>query len=486
MPTQNAQGNETGRRKLPNMNEFSPGVLVGISLRELFERLKPHQGKRSALVAEIAKLGRIARTKIPSQREVRANNVLIGMSECQLFSLDENTFTPLFAQIVGAGDDDAVARAFSKHIIENLGGASLLAIADRIRARAERLGLDAIRAELKRDGFTVTTNEGNASKLRLWMEQSAVIDDHWRVDQRVLRGLVGYESQTLADIERLSPQQIAFLNELRSQSRLHPAGEFINLNQVKANVNLAHNANFLPEGQFRAKIVNQLAKDGWMEVPPKPAGRRGGKIGVGRPSAKLLSLAADIPMPTEVAVPRELRDKLSLSLASILSGVRSSDNDTKGWSLEVLALRILTELGLRPNGFRVRARQANYTEADLTADGVHLHYSRWVVQCKNTESVTQNQLTREVGVATMLRAHVILMITTGEFHKNVRSLADLIALQGPLQVILLDRDSLHAYEARGANGLMQTIKAQAEWILSVKKPQLEVVAADVGIDGTAN
>ena len=56
---------------------------------------------------------------------------------------------------------------------------------------------------------------------------------------------------------------------------------------------------------------------------------------------------------------------------------------------------------------------------DLVAEAVQLHFSRWLFQCKNTATVHLADLAKEVGLAVMLRAHVIVLVTTGRFSASV-------------------------------------------------------------------
>src|SRR5690349_4643698 len=90
--------------KLPNMNEFSPGVLK-LGIRPLLKRLAPYQGDNAALCQELASIGSLASTQ-GVQQSKRARNVLIGMSECGLFDLYQNILTPLGMSFLNAATDE--------------------------------------------------------------------------------------------------------------------------------------------------------------------------------------------------------------------------------------------------------------------------------------------------------------------------------------------------------------------------------------------
>ena len=460
----------SAKLKLPNMNEFSPGVLE-IGIRPFLIRLAALEGDRKALVAEIATIPKIKKTPEDNRnnRNNRANNVLIGMSQCGLLDLKSNRLTELSREIIAAETDPEGARRFAKHILSNLHGARLLEIVDRLRHRQEQVTLEAIRRELRHDGFTVTTNEGNPAKLRLWLQEAGLIDENWNVDQVVLKHIAGVTSEGLVEIERLSAQQRVLLNKIRRHAIMEPLQEWIDLAPVKALIEIEHGPDFLHGGTLRQKVILPLKDAGWIETSEKQG--RGGKIGQAKPTAKLLALKDDLAPPIELGVPPDLRDKLRTPVSDLFNQLESDHRQTKGAALELLALRLLLELGLTPTGFRLRAKEAEYAEADLNANGIHLHYSRWLVQCKNTPTVTQPHLMREVGLATVLKAHVVLLITTGDFGERVAPLADQVSRETHLQVLLIDKKALAAYRASGITAMIATMQGQAHRVLRLKAQQ---------------
>src|SRR5207248_1337258 len=165
----------------------------------------------------------------------------------------------------------------------------------------------------------------------------------------------------------------------------------------------------------------------------------------------------------------ELRPKLNTSLAEIEANLKSRDKHVKGVALELLALRIATDAGLTPLRFRLRAAQTSGAEVDLVAEGVHLHFSRWLFQCKNTKKVEVADAAKEVGMAVLLRAHVIVLVTTGRFTDTVRTYArDIMDLE-PLQIILIDADVLAKYRVGGLAALMDFLHLEATEAMRLKR-----------------
>src|SRR6202021_2705349 len=97
-------------------------------------------------------------------------------------------------------------------------------------------------------------------------------------------------------------------------------------------------------------------------------------------------------------------------------------------------------------------------EVDLVAEGVHLQFSRWLFQCKNTKRVDVGVLAKEVGMATLLQAQVIVIATTGTFTPTLESYAHRVSQTTPFQVILVRQDVLEGYRSGGAAALRECFR----------------------------
>ena len=189
---------------------------------------------------------------------------------------------------------------------------------------------------------------------------------------------------------------------------------------------------------------------------------------------KLLDLNIDLlPQGDEWGVPDDLRPLMDTPLDEIVSGLKANSTHDKGMALELLALRIATDATLIPLRFRLLANETGGAEVDLVAEGVHLHFSRWLFQCKNTKTVALADLAKEIGMAVMLRAHVAVMVTTGRFASSVETYARELMDTHPLQVILIDGQLIEIYKDRGLGHLLEFLKGQAEATMRVKRGQVE-------------
>ena len=208
-------------------------------------------------------------------------------------------------------------------------------------------------------------------------------------------------------------------------------------------------------------------------MPPRGAGR-GGKSGTITPTDKLadadLTRLTGYPAST---IPAEVRRRGAVPLADVYRDLDSTSKHLKGLALEVLAVRIASDLGLSPLRFRLRGVRTGGAEADLVAEGAHLHFSRWLFQCKNTGLVTVEDLARELGLATVLRAQVIVLVTTGRFSQPVTQLAQQIAAESAFQVVLVGGRSVRQYRDHGGGALRAHFHQTAQDTMAAKRGQVD-------------
>ena len=80
-------------------------------------------------------------------------------------------------------------------------------------------------------------------------------------------------------------------------------------------------------------------------------------------------------------------------------------------------------------------------------------------------------LAKEIGMAVIYRAQVVLLITTGEFTTTVVRDARQLAETSSIQAILIDKVGLATYIKDGAPGLFGLFEQRAREILGWKAPQ---------------
>lgn len=456
--------------KLPNFNEFSPGS--GVELRRLLDIVNSNPGDRTAqLAGVIAAFPRIAATSSSEQRAKRAANVLIGMSQCGLADIESHELTELGKALFATTDDDELHEKFALHLIQECHGDTLIDAIGMISDRGDRVTAREIRKELRSRGFKVTENSGDASKLKLWLAQAGIFNaTGWGIDDTRLNEVIGLTTGGLAEWRALTRAQRAFLAELRNQ--VGDADGWVNVRPIKSVCEAHHGREVFPEGQLRSKVINPLEEEGWLEARGTGSGR-GGDSGDVRATKKLKDVQLPFVFDDSPGIPRDLRAHLRTPLANIIADLRSTDRNVKGLALELLALRLVRDLGLHAVSFRLRSAATGGAEVDLIADQAAFHYSRWLVQCKNTGVVKLSDVAKEVGMATVIKANVVLMVTTGNIASTAVDYANGVADATNLQVVLLDKSALNDYRNRGSTAVIDRMREQARTTRQLKAQHLD-------------
>jgi len=217
-------------------------------------------------------------------------------------------------------------------------------------------------------------------------------------------------------------------------------------------VSLDHRGRF-DEDQIRAKVIKPLVDSGWIEVPNGVTSTgRGGKSGPIRPSAKLIGIPIDAILPDfDQIVPADLRAKIDLSRSEVRRLLESRQTYDRGLGLELLALKMILDIGLEPRVFRLRSRDTAHAEVDLTAEGKNLLFSRWNFQCKCiTGRVSLGDVAKEVGLAIYSKAHVVAVVTTSDFSSEAFAYAREITQATHLQFLLVNGTVVRNYLDKGA------------------------------------
>jgi predicted RecB family endonuclease len=170
---------------------------------------------------------------------------------------------------------------------------------------------------------------------------------------------------------------------------------------------------------------------------------------------------------------------LDRPLSELEADIASANSYKKGLALEIVAVKLARQIGLEPVAFRLRAKATGGSEVDLIADGIHFHYSRWLIQCKATDAAVRVEaVAREVGMAHLLNAHVIVMLSTGGFTEPASDYAVSIAEKTSLQVVLVGPKIFQQFLREGPNRLIDALHNQAKATLQEKRTQIVSAAID--------
>jgi len=469
--------------KLPAANEFTPGQLGGPEVVfELLQMVVDLKGDRAEVAEQVRQkwfLESAKERKDPAEREAqqlkRAHNEVTGMRQYGLLekSTDPLVLSPLGEEILKhKGEPQEGLRIFVSFLLRKRNGLELAEVARSVWARDGFVTKKAVDAELRNRGFKVSTNSSYSGKLRRWLEAANVMDDSWKIDEQLLEDLAGVAPSELDAWRALTDEQRATLEVLRVRAEGDltplPSNQLLDL--------LDQRGVEFDKGQVKKKIYAPLKDAGWIDHEVGSSGR-GGKGGLITPTQKTLDLDADFLGGLQLGdLPADLQRQLDTPTEKIIKGLGSKDAGKKGIALELLALRLASDVGLLPVELRLRGAQTGGAEVDLVAEGAHLHFSRWLFQCKNQVSkVGLSVLAKELGMATLLKAQVVVIVTTSSFAASVRDFAKQASESSAIQIILLDKSSLDSYKAKGPRALRDELHGYARQALTLKRSQLAEV-----------
>jgi Restriction endonuclease len=461
--------------RLPWTGEFSPGQLGEDALAETLAIVEANSGEYEQIVesvrlrwfAQKAEKRTDPLERLRQQR-TRAGNVLIGMKSYGLVS-DVNQLTDFGISLHNETDSRRRSEEFARFLLKHKRGLELVDVVRTLRQRGVTVTNQAVRDELRSRGYFVTVNDGAPGKLRQWLATSEVFGNDWTINEGRIAEITGTSVETIGDWQSLTKVERAFLVTIRRLSETRgktpiPSPELLDF------VRQEHGPIF-NEGQVK-KVYQALRDGSWITHKVKPSGR-GGKGGEICASDKLIDVDFELLVGFKPGdLPADTRAALTRPLDAVYTDLKSNDTHVKGIALEVLAAKLASDLGLIPLRLRVRGVRTGGAEVDLLAEGTHLHFNRWLFQCKNTRTVDVGVLAKEVGMATLLQAHVIVIATTGRFSQTVVTYAERVCETTPFQVVLLSAKILEAYRKDGALALRESLRESAQETMRRKRPQV--------------
>ena len=469
----------TGSITFPKAVDFSPTNVpdLGAFLRLVDanggERSRLEEAVWSRFFSEHAASRKDPADRLEQQQEL-AKNVLRGMGPngYGLVDFKSGTLTSLGVELLSLDSEEERIRGLARHALLNLHGLTTLESIRSLHLRRQAVTKASLHAELERRGFSLPRDTTYHMRMVQWFRKAGLVSDppDYAVNEQAVAEVAGLDLAELREWSELTGTQKAFLRSLRKLAQVHGTNP-ISARVVRNHAEEEH-GHIFPSGSQAARVTTPLERGGWIDKAYKKPGR-GGKSGDIRATRKLLELDIDAISQFESlgALPHELLVLLDTPLEKIREDLNDSDSHVKGIALELLAIRLAVDLTLQPARFRERSAKTGGAEVDLIADGVHLHYSRWMFQCKNTASVNLGDLAKEIGLAVMLRAHVVVMVTTGTFRRSVREHAQQTMESGPLHIVLVDGRQLDAYFKSGPQAILDHFRNEAFDAMRLKREQ---------------
>ena len=460
----------SGRRRLTYTGDFSPGQMSSIT--KVLETIALAVGDRQKLKQAIA--AAYPRIAAGAKRE---GNVLLSILAHGLLDSDTLQFTDLANNILALPNETERSNLFAKFMIEKRMGIDVLQVVHDLRLRGDKANKTSIDKELRRRGFDLPGDTTYHLFMLSWMARSGVCgysrkQQSWEVDNDRLRELIGISFTEVDQFASLTQTQRLFLRTLKKIGIVEGTTP-VQATRVRKEAVAQYGVEF--KGVMRESVINPLEKDGWLVSSDMQSKGKSGKVAA---TEKLLTLDMDIVQQLSTGlIPSELRRRLNTPLTEIYQLLNTGSKNEQGIALELLALRLAYDVGLAPMGFRLRSADTGYAEVDLLAEGTNLLFSRWLFQCKATRgTVPLHDLAKEIGIATIVHAHVVVMVTRGSFSKDLIEHAVKASENTHLQVVLIDGSTLARYRAYGSSAILDFLLETAADALRIKRSQVAGIA----------
>lgn len=416
--------------KLPFGSQFSPNV---IDLKEILLLADSLTGQPiPSFVSEVSK----KYWPNSSDSHGMADNCKISMINYGLLTENITSLTDVSKNLISAEDEDALYKAFAKHILLHLNGLRLIETLRRMALNGDTLKNETINKDLIAQGFQLKQTSNNAQVMKLWLEKADILRG-WTINENALDDLLCMRSNEIAVFKELSKEQYFFLLALHNASPTDKISAISIRQLATASYGIDYD-----EKSFATRVINPLqAKD--LIIAEKTTGGRGAK-----PYMVCLSNKGR----REVVQPllQQFRDQVGNALADaycktfseLHSEIHSTDTYKKGLALEAFAIKVMKIIGLDFLKTRYRDIQVGGAEVDVLFDSTRLLYTRWQVQCKNTSTVTIDQVAKEVGLSHMLKSNAIVMMTTGHLTADAKTYAHRIMEDMNLCILVLEKEDI--------------------------------------------
>jgi hypothetical protein len=457
--------------RLPSFNDFSR-VTLKKDLRSVLSVIESHDQNDDEIFAEWKK------SLFPGWDAKRIKtNITATLGSTQLITGRPMTLSTFGRKVQAASSAKEAAKVFCTEIIRNQNGIKLIEAIKNLHQRGDRATKETLQAELQRLGVTdLANNTTDHTTLKNWMIEAGIVLEvkkgYPTINDEVLKLLTGISSAEANELRTLTLSQQVFLHLLRKMYVTLEGPFNIEVLYKECRATWPHE---FASANLAKAVKEPLSDAGWIEISGKVGVGRGGKSGWVVGTEKLLAIPIESVIPNfNTTVPNDLHGKLQTPFSQIRVWLEGTDIHHGGLGLELLALRIILDLRLTPRGFRVRSKDTFYAEVDVTAEGDHLMFSRWTFQCKRidaTKNVCLGDVAKEVGIAMHMRAHVIVMVSTGGFTRDAYAYAKEMTKASHLQFVFLDGKVIKDYLEKGPAALYEHVMTNARHVMSEKLDQ---------------
>jgi site-specific DNA-methyltransferase (cytosine-N4-specific) len=451
---------------LPFGSEFSPNQ---IDLIRVLELAREHSGDWRALEDAIRREYFDSHPTSEYNRRKLANNCKLGMIAYGVLHRD-GTLTDVGKQLLSLKETpDKMYELFAQHILLNLKGLIVIQTVQDMQARGERVDLRKLREWLAERGIFFPRGGKHPSIMRLWLEKAGVVtSDNWQIDINRLNEVIGVSVDTIDELSMFTKEQKAFLKTLANIGGTGPYWS----NEVEKLATTLYGVKF-DEKNLPKTVLYPLEKAGYitLERGTKVTGRGAKPFQIRLTEKMRAELVAPIIEALESQTHSDLRPMLRKSLTEILGELSSADRHIKGLALEALAFYLMRLIDLKYVATRLRGQVTGGAEVDLIFEGARLIFSRWQIQCKNTQTISLDDVAKEIGLTFQLKSNVVMIVSTGNISAEARKYAQQVMSMTNLNIVLFDSNDLQKI-ARNPTFIADALNREARHAMEIKKLDL--------------
>jgi len=447
---------------LPFGSEFSPSQ---IDLKTVLEIADEKGGNWKAFEDEI-RLKYFDQNKTTKyNRRKLANNTKLSMIAYGIIDRDAE-LTEFGQKLFNIrNNSEKLYSKLAKHIIVNLHGMNLIQCVKDIQAAGEDVNLIKLRQWLEERSIHFPRGGKHPSIMRLWLEKAGIFTGKWLIDDSAIERIILIKPEDFDILLSFTDEQKAYIKTLANIAERGPFASNEIEKLASATYGIKYNEKNLPKS-----VLYPLQEAGYITLQrgTKTTGR-GAKPFLVSGTAKLLKeIIIPLIKQTEKQTTADLRPLLRKPIAEIRKEIKSKSKHIKGLALEALAFKLMRLIDLEYIATRLRGTATGGAEVDLIFESTRLVFSRWQVQCKNTKSVSLDDIAKEVGLTHLLKSNVIVMISTGQIGPEARKYANKIMTDSNLCIITMESKDIEAIE-QNPSKIVDIFNREARKAMEIKK-----------------
>lgn len=440
--------------EFPFGSQFSPNV---VDLKTILKLIQAARGKN---IKELQY--EIYQKFYDGKAEALAYNCKVAICSYEIIENSDTVKVTSFGEkLLESKSDNEAYEIMAKHILQNLNGLALIDTLRRLSLLGEKITNETVNEALIQLGYNLQKTSNYVQVMKLWLEKADVLDNKWNINESRLRDLIEIESEDISLFKELPQEQYYFLMALvnAGSKEKHVATAIRDLATASYGVTFGEKA-------FANQVLKPLEEKGLISVTKTTEGRGSKPSLVSLTEKSEKEIIEPLLEQFKNQVGNALAEAYCKSFADLREDIDDENTYKKGLALEAFAIKVMGIIGLHFQRTRYRDKAAG-GEVDVIFDSTRLMYSRWQVQCKNTKTVTIDQVAKEVGLSHVLRSNCIVMMTTGHLTSEVIKYSRAIMEDTNLCILTLQKEDIENI-IQNPTCIVKIFNQQAELAKNIK------------------